>query len=129
MHSIPITHVDVFPRAAFGMPIIFHFHPGQDNYPPSKGDPKMKLELKPVEADRFASPVILRPMVLNKEYFLGVLVLASPTPDVVLEIAKKPRPVPHVVSLADAPDIPALKDSKGVVHTDPIERFLAEIKK
>lgn len=93
----------------------------------------MELQLNPVDADRFASPVILRPIAQDRDYFLAVLVLSSPTPDAVLQVGKKPRSVFHAVSHAlspaDAARIPVLKDSKGVVHTDPIERFLAEIKK
>ena len=51
-HSTRLVNVDKFPRAAFGMPIIFHFQ--------SKDDPK-DCHLKPVGRERLASPLIIRP--------------------------------------------------------------------
>lgn len=48
----PVT--DALPRAAFGLPIVFHF---KDE---SQGDPPQQL-LVPREGDRMASPLILRP--------------------------------------------------------------------
>lgn len=58
--SVPKHPVDGFyPRAAFGLPLVFHF---KDK---NNGDPKGKngdsLELSPVVHDRMASPLILRP--------------------------------------------------------------------
>jgi len=44
----------VFPRAAFGMPITFHFKDGK------QGDPG-ETTLKPEKAERMASPLIIRP--------------------------------------------------------------------
>ncbi len=44
--------VDVYPRAAFGLPIIFHFK--------DPGEPTDQT-LAPVDGDRLASPLILRP--------------------------------------------------------------------
>ena len=45
---------DVYPRAAFGLPIVFHF---KDEH---KGEPQQQL-LVPVDRDRMASQLILRP--------------------------------------------------------------------
>ena len=53
-HSERMTEVDAFPRAAFGMPIIFHF---KDK--PDPGDTTLQPAGKDV--DRFASPLVLRP--------------------------------------------------------------------
>lgn len=55
-HEKRMTEVDAFPRAAFGMPIIFHF---KDQ---NQADPK-DTTLQPAEedVDRFASPLLLRP--------------------------------------------------------------------
>jgi CRISPR-associated protein Cmr1 len=52
MHSTPETRTDAFPRAAFGLPIIFHFK--------DRGDPT-DTTLKPRGLERFASPIIIRP--------------------------------------------------------------------
>ena len=49
-----MTEVDAFPRAAFGMPIIFHF---KDK--PDPGDTTLQPAGK--DLDRFASPLVLRP--------------------------------------------------------------------
>ncbi len=42
-----------YPRAAFGLPIVFHFK--------DRGDPAPDVVLEPCEGDRMASPLILRP--------------------------------------------------------------------
>lgn len=42
-----------YPRAAFGLPIVFHFK--------DRGDPTPDAVLEPCEDDRMASPLILRP--------------------------------------------------------------------
>jgi len=52
-HAVPTVVVHKFPRAAFGMPIIFHFQ--------SRLDPK-ESTLHPAGAERLASPLVLRPV-------------------------------------------------------------------
>lgn len=47
------VNVDKFPRAAFGMPIIFHFQ--------SRQDPR-DTSLQPIGKERMASPLIIRPV-------------------------------------------------------------------
>lgn len=57
-HSVRLVQGDVFPRAAFGLPIVFHFK--------DRGDPADHI-LEPANVsstekyDRMASPLILRP--------------------------------------------------------------------
>jgi CRISPR-associated protein Cmr1 len=59
-HAVPVTAVDGFPRAAFGLPIVFHFKDERT------GDPGDHV-LEPADLsngdkrDRLASPLILRP--------------------------------------------------------------------
>lgn len=84
-HSrMPMIPNDAFPRAEFGLPIVFHF---KDN-----GDPK-DTELYPMrdgqKKTRLASPLILRPMICkNGEVLQMILRLNSTVPDeVVLEKA------------------------------------------
>ncbi|WP_158257454.1 type III-B CRISPR module RAMP protein Cmr1 [Haliangium sp. UPWRP_2] len=55
MHRERLVNVDKFPRAAFGLPIIFHFQ--------SKSDPEATT-LHPKDAERMASPLILRPILV-----------------------------------------------------------------
>ena len=51
----PVHKVRKFPRAAFGMPIVFHFKDKQ------QGDPQ-DCTLQPNGAERLASPLIIRPV-------------------------------------------------------------------
>lgn len=70
-HSDPIVpNVTKFPRAQFGLPIIFHFR--LDGH--RRGDPD-DTSLEGSETDRHASPLLLRPMVVEngKTYGLAVV--------------------------------------------------------
>jgi hypothetical protein len=67
-----------YPRAALGLPIVFHFRGGktvarhgQQNFEPN-------AELVGAEHDRLASPLILRPQVLKDEAVILALVLDTP---------------------------------------------------
>ncbi len=51
----PVHKVHKFPRAAFGMPIIFHFKDTKE------GDPEDRT-LSPLQANRLASPLVIRPV-------------------------------------------------------------------
>lgn len=67
-HRTPTVEVEAFPRAAFGMPIIFHF---KDK---AQGDPG-DTQLLPRGRDRMASPLILRPMKTPQGWVAGALLL------------------------------------------------------
>jgi CRISPR-associated protein Cmr1 len=67
-HRQPITSVRKFPRAAFGMPIIFHFQ--------SRNDPG-DTSLQPAARERLASPIILRP-VLDPDASVHAVALRVP---------------------------------------------------
>lgn len=89
-HSrMPTIPNNAFPRAEFGLPIVFHF---KDN-----GDPK-DTELYPVtegqKKTRMASPLILRPMICkNGEVLQLIFKLKTAIPDeVVLEKALGAQP-------------------------------------
>lgn len=58
-----------FPRAAFGLPIIFDF-----NVPKAVGEPA-KTELSPVGSERMASPLILKPMALGEQKYASIALL------------------------------------------------------
>ena len=58
-----------FPRAAFGLPIIFDF-----NVHPAVGEPP-KTELTPVGSERMASPLILKPMALGEQKYASIALL------------------------------------------------------
>ena len=55
-HAKPLTEVRKFPRAALGLPIIFHFR--SDG--PRRGEPR-DTTLRGKDSDRLASPLLLRP--------------------------------------------------------------------
>jgi CRISPR-associated protein Cmr1 len=129
LHSQPIVTVQRFPRAAFGMPIVFHFHPGSRDEPGSQGDPGMKpLQLQPdlEDSDRFASPLVIRPIPGAGGYSAAALALASDLPPAVFVADKKRISVRYDLDPALAAGIPALKRNSQV-FTDPIELFLWEL--
>ncbi|MBI1747848.1 MAG: type III-B CRISPR module RAMP protein Cmr1 [Acidobacteria bacterium] len=73
-----------FPRAEFGLPIVFHFK--------DKEDSPNNSELYPEDAKRMASPIILRPLAIkstNKAVVM-VLRLAAPAPTA-LELKNKKK--------------------------------------
>jgi CRISPR-associated protein Cmr1 len=61
----PIQTVHKFPRAVFGLPIIFHFKKGD-------GDP-LDPTLQPERFERMASPLILRPLSIGGQYCPGAI--------------------------------------------------------
>ncbi len=72
-HS-PTNKLNKFPRAAFGLPIIFQFNPDDYNrnnpYDPNF-DPRttmLTLSGNSIESDRLASPLILRPIKCSNGY-------------------------------------------------------------
>lgn len=58
----------LFPRAAFGLPIIFHFQQETGDRRPDPGD----CELKPQNSDRMASPLIVKPMALDSGHYAPI---------------------------------------------------------
>lgn len=128
-HARPAVTVPRFPRAAFGMPIVFHFNPGSASQAGSAGDPDMKpLHLQPIGFERFASPLILRVMAEDKSFRTAALVLASQVPDCELVAGRTTYPVEWRLDSALAGGIPAL-NRDGKVYDDPIQLFLTELKK
>lgn len=128
-HRDSVTDVRAFPRAAFGLPIIFHFQTsGQE--PDTLREPE-DSQLQPAgeKVDRFASPLILRPIPSGQKHFLGTLALHSPLPEVVLQHSGGTESVACSLSTGEAAQLKVMKDARGNLHTDPIERFFAEIKK
>ena len=71
---------DLFPRAYFGMPIIFHFK--------DKGDPQ-DFTLQPVGHDRLASPVLLRPYPEAGGWKAAALILPVSMPKTELQAGRQ----------------------------------------
>lgn len=72
-HS-PTNKLNKFPRAAFGLPIIFQFNPddyNRNNPYDSNSDPRTTMLIlsgSGIESDRLASPLILRPIKCSNGY-------------------------------------------------------------
>jgi len=79
-HDIPVYNPPIykFPRASFGLPIIFEFK-RTDSHPTDPNKDPRKTELKGLEHDRLASPLIIRPLACLNEQFIGLaMVLDGP---------------------------------------------------
>lgn len=127
IHQRPTVQVQRFPRAAFGMPIVFHFHPGSRNEPGSEGDPGMKpLELRPVSFERFASPLIIRPIPDDNGFRASALVLSSDVPPAELVAGNRTFPVKTTLDPNLARQIPVLNRG-GQIFIDPIQLYLTEL--
>jgi CRISPR-associated protein Cmr1 len=79
---IPDPPIKKFPRAAFGLPIIFQFKDSNKEKPPRPNDPesdprKTVLELK--EHERFASPLILKPLACQDNDTVGLAIILEGT--------------------------------------------------
>lgn len=82
LHGPPVKK---FPRAAFGLPIIFHF---KDN---RSGDPQDTTLQGPVgEIERLASPLILRPFVCKSNQAVGLALILEGS-----------RPIPRQLTLSE----------------------------
>lgn len=129
LHRRPEVEVSRFPRAVFGMPIVFHFHPGSPDEPGSDGDPDMKpLQLKPVGFERYASPLIIRPIVDGTRFRTAALVLTSDVPPAELVAGTTSYSADFTLDDDLARKIKPL-NRDGRAFVDPIELFLSELKK
>ncbi len=113
----PSHLVHKFPRAVFGLPIIFEFP--QPNEPP-------KTELKPADFTRLASPLILRPIACaNGEAVALALILDTP-PLPKLELkGYKAAIVTNLIS-ADIAQIKPMQNA-SLTEKDVLKSFLKTI--
>jgi CRISPR-associated protein Cmr1 len=125
-HKEPTVSVQRFPRARFGLPIIFHFVGNE-------GDPDFKpFQIHPRDHDRFPSSLILRPLPDGNQFRAAALALSAETPsDLVLSYGKSTADVQWQLDAKLAAQIPVMNDrtAQPSVFTDPIDRFLWELKK
>ena len=93
-HDVPVhsKRIDKFPRATFGLPIVFEFKRADSDPHDHNKDPR-KTELKGANHDRLASPLILRPLACKDGKYVGLaLVLEGPrVPPGGLKLAGSPR--------------------------------------
>jgi len=117
----PLSHPQKFPRAAFGLPIVFHFR--KDDI----GDPDdTTLQRSDKEKERLASPLILRPFVCKDGKAVGLVLLLEGRqtyPDVLELVNENKQPYSVTIDTkltpAEAKDIPALDG-----ETDVLKAFM-----
>ncbi len=75
----PNPRIDKFPRAAFGLPIIFQFKDRDEHNPdnPSK-DPRQTV-LQLATSERLASPIILKPLACRDGAYVGLALILEGT--------------------------------------------------
>jgi CRISPR-associated protein Cmr1 len=132
-HRNPVTQVEAFPRAVFGLPIIFHFKDRAD--PP---ETRLVPQVNGVQKSRLASPLLLRPhRAPDGSIEALALVLAHPAPTGLLLLEGKRSPFPvtkwtltqkEALNLGLLGRPSPLVTRSGAVVADPIDRFLEEIR-
>ncbi|MCA9942349.1 MAG: type III-B CRISPR module RAMP protein Cmr1 [Anaerolineales bacterium] len=108
------------PRAAFGLPILFEF----------KGEGTMpKVTLKGEKHDRFASPLILRPLACRDGKYVGLALILSGSDvsnlpsDLILEGVSNSPPIKSKLTQPEADQI-AAKHSSYNGNIDILQAFL-----
>lgn len=133
-HGTPIYNPPIdehsFPRAVFGLPINFEF--GRAYQHCEKPDPPGKNSLTPESYERFASPLVLRPIADNTDFYgLAVILEGTYVPERLSLAAKKgPYRVSYRLSKADASrlrkkdDKTPLLTSNNDTNADILKAFL-----
>lgn len=104
--------IKAFPRAALGLPIVFHMYhdPGLD----------VTLEGPDAKRSRLASPLILKPVACLDNQVIGLAAILEgvrpPQPVVLKGSTSNPVQVNVRVSAAEARDIPPLKGNPNVLQ-------------
>lgn len=126
-HATPLLHFDKFPRAAFGLPIIFHFK--KDDV--RAGDPH-DTTLKLAESERLASPLILRPLACADGKAVGLAVVLKGTSDLLQNsniILKDAPGNPIVRADLDPNEAKAIRPLGHPKRTDVLLAFLDHLKR
>lgn len=115
-HSTPLSNLNKFPRAAFGLPIVFQFIDRK------QGDPDTTT-LQGVEADRLASPLLLRPLACQQGRAVGLAgVLEGPQEPPGGLMLKGGRGAPRVTRQVTGPEAAVIAPLGG--NPDVLEAFL-----
>jgi len=119
-HKHPRSTLDKYPRAQFGLPIIFQFKDDDD-----PGD----TTLQGVNHDRLASPLILRPIACSDGAVGLAAILEGPrTPPGGLILKGASDPPPKVDSQIDPADVPNIPPLASVNEADVLQAFLKFLK-
>lgn len=125
--AVPTTP-DKFPRAAFGLPLVFHLP--HDN---EAGRPSITLQGPSKETERLASPLILKPIPCQGGQFLGLaIILDGPElPAETLALHKEGtlwQSISRDQTRIQASELPALPDVLAG-NADILAAFLAYLKR
>lgn len=121
LHAPLPLQINKFPRAAFGLPIVFHFKDANRRFPKDPRSDPADTTLQGLNHERLASRLILRPIACANNRAAGLTVVLS-----------APRRPPGGLQLAGAPTNPAVDDrltateanSLGLPSTDILFDFL-----
>jgi CRISPR-associated protein Cmr1 len=113
-HDKERPHLQKFPRAALGLPIIFHFKDDTDPKDTTLKEAGEKME-------RFASPLILRPFLCRDKRAVGLILLLEGSrvdlENLVLEDQDKTKhPVKGVITKSEAQGIAVLNGEADVLQ-------------
>lgn len=119
----PLPHPKKFPRAAFGLPINFHFK--------DKKDPEdITLQGSKKGHDRFASPLILRPLRCAHREVVGLAVVlensAFPDEKLVLKETKSGKEYPPVSAKLESHEVSSVSPLNG--EADILQAFMNYLK-
>lgn len=109
---------NIFPRAAFGMPIIFHFKDMNRSNPSDPNSDPKDTTLQGVNCHRFASPLILRPLACSEGRAVGLAVIlqGSDLPPLILKGAPENPPVRATLTSTEASAISPLDGNPDVLQ-------------
>jgi len=134
-HSSPVPNpaIHKFPRAAFGLPIIFKFIDADKyNFDKSDKDPR-KTELRLKTSERFASPLILKPLACREGVYVGLALILEGTSlngnQLILKTQEGKEGEWNVEASLGSSETLLLKDSSGNLHqidsqTNALKAFL-----
>ncbi len=125
-HARRLVHVDKFPRAQFGLPIIVHFKDGpRGDARGNRATDPADCTIKPSQFDRMASPLILRPIRDGGKYRAMALVLPLQLPPggTIVVTDKRNFAAPHNLVSSEARSIAPLAGNQ-----DPLARFVELLK-
>jgi CRISPR-associated protein Cmr1 len=119
-YYLPLGHPQKFPRAAFGLPIIFHFKDEQ------KGDsPETTLQGAEEGHERFASPLILRPLACKGGVFVGLAAVLQGSDLPPLALKGREGTVEAQLTKDDLTKLPNLNVNN---QTDVLQAFLDSLR-
>ncbi len=104
-HKQPLSRLDIFPRAEFGLPIIFKFKDEEHGDPPIT-----TLEGANEDEKRLASPLIIRPLACANNQAVGLAMILD-----------APLTPPSGLMLSGAPDNPLVKSDLSSLSDDELD--------